>query len=196
MHNLRGQHIINSNCSEDSSSYGKLDTLLYNIAMNGKFEYRYHGKELRDFMTKSDTMCSIKNYAIVLDKILNMGLDLTKPLPSGFGDSRMSLDSTQMRRWREESRAINREVNRIRGLFYLFVEVKDEYEKKFSYIEDSKHLKKEIAALIRYGTWTHPDVVRNAILLKLKHIDADKPNKDYSDSLRKAKKKRQKATDD
>jgi hypothetical protein len=183
--NLNGQPILNSDCSEDSSAYNKLDTLLYKMTINGdKYAYRYRGKELRDFVIRADTICIIKNYAIVLDKILGMGLNLTKRLPDGYRDSRMSLDTAQMRKWHEESSAINQYASRMRGLFYLFVEVKDEYEKKFYYIKDSKHLKKEIDNLIRYGIWTHPDTIRRALLLKLKHIDADKPNRDYKEEER------------
>jgi len=181
IHNLNGQRIKNTDCSEDSSQYVLLDTIIYNMAMRGSSEYIYRGEKVRSFVSKQDTVCSIKNYAVVFDKILSMGLDLTKRLPRGRRNSRISLDSVQMSMWQKEYETLNKEAQKINGLFFLFVEVKDEYEKKFSYIETSKHLKKEIEALIRYGAWTHPNELKKILLLRLRYINMDKYYKDMRD---------------
>jgi len=182
---------ITGYCNRDSLQYDEVDSLINFMIIPERRTYRYLGDTLRAFVTRDDTLCSIKNYALVFDRILEMGLDYTTPLPNGPPRNNvLTLDTVMNKAFADEYQRLDAYTQKMRGLFYLFVDVKDEYEKKFSCIEGSKHLRKEIDALIRYGTWTHPNELKKILLLKLKHIDRTKPNKDYRDSLKKAKKKK------
>lgn len=182
---LYAQSSQSLDCLQDSAYYSQLEGIIDDMAMGGNYVYRYHGDRLRRFVSKKDTLCAIRNYAIIFDKILNMGLDLSQRLPRAPNrNSRISLDTAQMNKWQHEYELAYNKAKKISGLYLLFVEVKDEYEQKFSYVEDSKYLKTEIDNLIRYGAWTHPLTVKDALKLRLRHFTRDKYYDDMDHSIK------------
>jgi len=163
-------------CLQDSVFYSKIDSIAddpdYYLADNNMFN-------------GTDSLCRIKKYAYIVDKLYERGLDL---------HSKLHLMATQARNsdiiiyGPGEQIPPPPPVVKVyykTDLFSLFIKHKQAYERRYYRKNGNKEYITYVENLVKYGSFTHPQQVRDVLLFKYKALTMEKLYKDLREQRRK-----------
>jgi len=135
--------------------------------------------------------CVIKRYAYMVDKLYELGLDLHSRLI----ENRANNSDILMYGPNEQPpppKPVVKTYHKI-DLFFTFITHKKAYEYRYYHKrEDSLYLAC-VDDLVRYGSFTHPQQVRDVLLFKYRALTEEKFYQDMREQERQARKNRKKA---
>lgn len=179
---------INVDCYNDSLFYSSVDTIIVNMLRNNETNFYNRSRLAEELFTKEYFIgstnyrqsiidygeysnCEIKKVAHLFDLLLTIGVKPNELLPAPTCSRNSRITSEQY------IPKIN-QCQKAYDLFFLFCNIKKFYEFNNRYIHSNEKKISYIDNVISFGSYRHPLMVRDILLLKYKHITRDKFNDD------------------
>ena len=163
-------------CSDDSTFYKRISTEVDTLVLKGA-DYLFNSPLLTQYLQfKEESIeCNILNYALVFDVFVTKGVILNERLPKpNPRNNRFSVDPIE----NERLRNLYKDDSHIFNIFFLFVNIKQEYEMKFIFYNTPPDFERIIDDVLKYCPLSNPKIVRDMLLGKYRHINRKKFDND------------------
>jgi len=134
--------------------------------------------------------CVIKRYAYIVDKLYELGLDLhSRLIENRWRDNSMIIYGPNEKP--PPPKPVVKTYHKI-DLFFTFIAHKQAYEYRYYHKRDDSLYLAYVDDLVRYGSFTHPQQVREVLLFKYRALTEEKFYQDMREQERQARKNRKK----
>jgi|GEM_PF-2426059 len=163
-------------CLQDSVFYSKIDSIADEIPADYLSDI--------NMFNGTDSLCRIKKYAYIVDKLYERGLDLHSKLSVSYAGARNSDIIMYGPGEQPPPQPVVKVYHKV-DLFSLFIEHKRGYERRYYHKNGNKEYIAYVENLVKYGSFTHPQQVRDVLLFKYKALTMEKLYKDLREQRRK-----------